>query len=302
VILEVARQLTHHARERGLNLTEPDRAAYRRSYSVEFNELMDQLLSARPDAYATVLIDEFDKAYAQLTDPALGYDEAFFSYLRGLTTRERVTVVLAGGEELPAMLRELGPTFNHAKRVRVSYLPIEAVRQLVRNPYVTWLDFPDTVIKAIYELTFGNPFFVQIICHELVDRACVERAIQVSTRDVEAVGRDLIALRLTVEQMAHLYEVSGRQDHLEMAALQLLCRGEDLRNGLAMKVDDLKAGLRETEGAVSQAVSRLTEREVIRNVPERPGYVQVVMPLFAAWFRQDSPLQDAAWRLLERPS
>ena len=193
------------------------------------------------------------------------------------------------------MLRDLGPTFNHARRVRVSYLSIGAVEALIRNPYVAWLDFPDPVVRALYRLTHGNPFFTQIICHELVDRACEARAIQVSSRDVELVSRDLVALQLSVEQMAHLYEVGGRRDALELVVLHLASKDADLSSTPAVALETLCSSIRASEGEVKQAVGRLVEREVLRNVPEKPGFVEVVMPLFAAWFRQACPLTDEAW-------
>ncbi len=298
VVFEIAKKVVRSAAAQGIALPPPCLDDYNENYSLCFNDLVDRLFTRTPGVRLAVLIDEFDKSLNQLTDPSLGYDESFFGYLRGLTQTDGVTLVLAGGEELPNLLRELGPTFNNALRIRVSYLDEESVKKLIRNKYVPWLDFPDPVVAAIVHLTHGNPFFTQHVCKELYDGACDLHALQVARHEVEEVGRRLVSGQLTTEQMAHLYQVEGDHGGLEPALLFLLSREATLFESPVVHSDSLVSQVRSDAASVRQSLTTLIEREVVRNVPERPSHVQIVMPLFAAWFKENCPLTSGAWNLL----
>ena len=302
VIYEVAKKLARSAARLGVQLSPPAEIDYQEDYSLRFNDLVDQLILRLPGARLALLIDEFDKAYSQATDPRLGYDDTFFNYLRGLSLMDGISVVLAGGEDLPEFVRELGPTFNNARRIRVSYLDDDSVRKLIRNKYVEWLDIPDPVVDAVAQMTHGNPFFTQLICTDLYDVACDQRSLQLSTRDVEEVARQLVSDRLTTEQMAHLYLQEGAGKRIAPALLYLLSQGATLSETPAQHANELAARVRAEPGAVRHALNALLEREVLQHVPEQPGHVRVVMPLFAAWFVRHCPLQTDAWKLLEEAS
>jgi hypothetical protein len=298
VIYEIAKALVRSAKLHGFALPEPIEAGYRDNYSLHLNDLVDRLFALLPEVRLALLIDEFDKAYNQLTDPRLGYDEPFFGYLRGLSLRDNVSVILAGGEELPAFLRELGSTYNNARRIRVSFLDDESVNKLIRNKYVEWLDFPDPVVELIATLTHANPYFTQMVCGELYDVACDQHSLQISTLDVENVGRTLVSDRLDVEQMAHLYQFDGPGKVIGPALLHLLSREATLFDSLVLNADELVRQLKADTGSIRQALNTLREREVVQSVPERPSHVRIAMPLFAAWFREHCPLNSDAWKLL----
>ncbi|HZU99583.1 MAG TPA: hypothetical protein VFF73_22930, partial [Planctomycetota bacterium] len=122
VAFDIARDLVKDSARLGEKLPAPDKAAYDRAYSVEFTRLIQAAQEKFPGVIVAILIDEFDRAWQQFTTPDLGFGEPFYQYLRGISQMPGVALVLAGGEELPGFLKDLGPSFNNAKRERASYL------------------------------------------------------------------------------------------------------------------------------------------------------------------------------------
>lgn len=299
VLYEIAKALVNRARLKGLVLPKPIEQEYADNYSIRFNDLLEELFLSLPGVRVTLLIDEFDKAYNQFTDVRLGYDEPFFGYLRGLSLRDGVSVILAGGEELPAFLRDLGSTYNNARRIRVSYLDRKAVGTLIRNKYVSWLDFPEPVIDSIAQMTHGNPYFTQMICSEVYEMACDQCSLQISTLDVDKVCSKLISELLGTEQMAHLFQFDGHGKLFGPALIHLLSRDASQNETPAIHTDDLWSRMRADSGSVRQALNILIEREIVESVPERPSHVRIVMPLFAAWFRDACPLNTETWNIIK---
>jgi len=295
VLFEIAGALIRNAKRLGLALPVPDADAYVANYSFEFNRLLDQIEAEIPDVRVAILIDEFDKAFFQFADPTLDYGEPFYSYLRSLSSRAGTALVLAGGEELPQFLRELGPSFNNAKRERATYLPEEDNAALVRNENVR-LEFTDGAVSRVFACTQGNPFFTQMLCHDLYGFACGLHSLDVVRGDVDSVAQALVSERLTPESASHLYLHNGEQNPVEGALL--LAASQDLLDSLDQEWHEM-ADLREKVVAdaseIDVAVSRLCEREVLTRNPRSPTQVRIVMPLFSAWYRRACPLTTAAW-------
>jgi hypothetical protein len=98
--------------------------------------------------------------------------------------------------------------------------------------------------------------------------------------------------------MGHLYQAQTGHRGLEPALLFLLSREATLFEGPVRHSESLTGQVRADVASVRQALTTLIEREVVRNVPERPSHVQIVMPLFAAWFKENCPLTPEACNLL----
>lgn len=300
VVYEIAGDLSNDLRRYGIKIPPPNEENYKKNYSFEFNKLLQTIFSNLQECRVGIFIDEFDKAFFQFSDPNLDYGEPFYSYLRGLSMTPAVTLILAGGELLPDFLRQLGPTFNNAKRERATYLDRSAIADLVRNEYVSWIEFAEAAVDRIFVYTQGNPFFSQMLGFDIVNTACELHSLEVSYADVDSVAAGLVAERLGPESVGHLYKLGDRLDLVENAIIYSLSQdlGEAIRDPWISK-DTVSSMILSEPSLIHRTINHLVEREVIRRRADAPEMIGIVMPLFSAWYRQYSPLPEDAWRLIK---
>jgi tetratricopeptide (TPR) repeat protein len=140
------------------------------------------------------LFDEFDvldvAAEEKLPDTAAA--RAFFPYLRELMAGEpHLGFVFVVGRKTDELSTDFLATFKAARYRRVSVLEPKAARELITLAQREGsLNFTDAAVERILALTAGHPYFIQLLCQILFDRAYDAEPKGVPTvdaADVEAV-------------------------------------------------------------------------------------------------------------------
>ena len=136
-----------------------------------------------------VLVDEFDVLGGEAVPSDAAYN-ALFSYLQDLLIDEQrhLTFVFVVGRRLDELPSRIKATFKSAQCKRISVLDPEAAEQLVREPAADRVRYTDAAVGELLDLTAGHPYFLQLLCYELCERAT--RAGQ-SVVDAPAVDADL---------------------------------------------------------------------------------------------------------------
>lgn len=283
----------------------PDRSEFRTSYTLATNDLLRALERAGVGRLV-LMVDEFDAIVGQLKRSELGFDRAFFEYLRGLSKRPNVTLVLTGGEMMPVLFEQLGDVFNHNRPWRIDYLSRSdgSVERLVRNEYVKGvLTFSDDAIETIKEISACNPFFVQMVCKEMVDAAKRERSAHLCKLDVHETVEWLVHRGgLDSKSVRHLYSPFGEPDPLDMAIIGLVSEHEvGERHPRYVTEDEIVARIdpRQHDKAVTR-IGELVRREVLRGNPTNGREVRMMLPLFRDWFNDNKPEYRLWAPLLQR--
>ena len=89
------------------SLSVPSRQEFRESYSLAFNDVLRSLRS-NGIMQLVLMWDEFDGLVNLLDELDKGYDRLFFEYLRGLSKRKDIALVLTGGELMPVLFEKWG--------------------------------------------------------------------------------------------------------------------------------------------------------------------------------------------------
>ncbi|GEM_PF-1356327 len=288
----------------GIDLSIPSRDEIRTSYSLAFNDVLRDLES-HGVSRLVLLVDEFDVIVHQL-DSGLGFDRMFFEYLRGLSKRGPVALVLTGGEMMPLLFDRLGEVFNHDRTWRIAYLsPTDgSVERLVQNDYVKGsLDFNNDAIAVIKETSACNPCFVQMICREIVERSRQQRSAQVCKFDVQEVADWLVRQPATTNYVKHFYSYNPRQepDPLDLAIIGAMAE-EEMRGHQPRFVAQQRVVQRIQEQHSDRVVTKIGElvrREILRRNPENSEEIRIMLPLFRDWFNDNKP-EYSIWAPLLR--
>ena len=115
------------------------------------------------------MLDEFELVEIMINEGAL--DKGLLGFWRGLIeVYPWLIMVFAGLHTLAEMTEDYwNPLYGSVINLRVSFLNSAATRRLITQPTPDFpLDYDPGAIAAIETLTFGQPYLVQLICHELV--------------------------------------------------------------------------------------------------------------------------------------
>jgi len=182
-----AKQIICSAREvHGLRLPSPDSGRLVRDPFAALFDWIDDVEDVVSNKTLLICLDEFERLdeIVRSTD-----SRAPLNFLRHLIQhRDRWTLLFTGvqtPEELPAYWSDY---LINCETLRVSYLAEADCLELIQHPVEDFPDiYPDAVAYAIRDLTGGQPYFTQLLCHELVEQLNRNKAKRVEIDDLETV-------------------------------------------------------------------------------------------------------------------
>ena len=150
-----------------------------------FEDWLDRFQSRLPhDMRVLICLDEFERLKETVT---AGWGTRFLDALRHwLQHRPNFALMFVGSHTF----EQLGPVwtdrFISARRLKVSFLGADDVRQLLTRPTPTFrLAYAAGALEAIFASTHGQPFLTQALASELVHHMNRLQSKEANTTDVE---------------------------------------------------------------------------------------------------------------------
>ncbi len=271
----------------------------------KLGEFFDRIETLR-DIRILLLIDEFESLMRTIRDGSITED--FYNFLRGLMQHKtNVSFVFAGADELHEMMRDYASImFNIARFIPVGYMSPEEAEHLIRKPVDSFLAYDDAAVGKIKTATAGNPYYIQLICFNLVERMNREKRNVATIVDVNGVIEEL--LRFGSSYFEHLWR---RSEPLENIVLACLAESADTASdrwvGYAEILDQMrqlekrynvKLALTK-EGMLLRVTKTLRDRGVIeeRRREEEIDF-RIRIDLFRDWFKVYQPLERTVKEVL----
>jgi len=294
----MARKATNGLRRLGLDLPRPNREEYA-EHPIEHFERLGESIGQRATETgrrAVLMTDEFDLLIQAVQDGQVS--PYVFDCIRGLMQhQDGLSFIFAGAHRLSAMLKNpRSILFNTALRRKVSFLGKRDAERLIRQPVNEMLWYDDLALEKILRATAGHPYFIQYICHEMVNISRREAKNFVALRDVDR------ALQTTVQEttgiIRHAYMSLTHQEPVVLASVARIT--DDGRPFVGMddinetlRQDGINLGKRELFETLRQLVERdfITERGGDRS-ERQYGFT---MDLVRVWLEQN----DEYARLME---
>jgi hypothetical protein len=223
-------------------------------------------LHPRPNNQRLIIaIDEFEIIEDLIKTGKI--EVKFLDFFRSLIqTYPWFILVFAGLHTLQEMTQDYwGPLFGNTSLIPVSFLNPKAAAQLITNPSPDFsIDYDQEAIELIYTLTNGQPYLVQLICHNLITyynnqrfEDNLDRPARFTTQDVEAIiavpefYRDGNAYFTGVWEQSK--ETHG-QDQIQI--LQTLCTK-------SLDLDQLAVATNQNPEQLQAALNTLIDHDVI---------------------------------------
>ncbi|MDY7080252.1 MAG: tetratricopeptide repeat protein [Chloroflexota bacterium] len=271
----------------------------------KLGEFFDQTETLQ-DVRILLLIDEFESLMRTIRDGTI--TEHFYNFLRGLMQHKmNVSFIFAGADELQEMMRDYASVmFNIARFIPIGYMSPEEAEYLIRKPVEGFLAYEDSAVGRIEAATAGNPYYIQLICFNLVERMNREKRNTATIVDVNEVIREL--LQFGSSYFEHLWRRLEPLENILLACLaELADPVSDRWVGYVEILDrirrlekryDVKLALTE-EGTLLRVTKILRDRGVIeeRRREEEIDF-RIRVDLFREWFKAYQPLERTVKEVL----
>ncbi len=269
--------------EAGIDLEEPEPADYQERPSGVFERaFLPAVFRAIGQRQLLLLFDEFEELEMRVTSGKL--DRTIFPFFRHLMQHHRqLGFIFVGTHKLESLSADYWSIFfNIALYKHVTFLDENAARALITQPVAeAGLLYDDLALDKMVRVTAGQPYFLQLTCHALVNRANRERRGYVTIQDVNSVLEEMV--ELGEAHFAFLWEQAGPDEQLVLAALTRLLDQTPTSTAAQVAEALAKRGVQLTARKVSEALRRLVERDVVREIQGQPPRYEYKVELVRLW-------------------
>ncbi|MBI5300529.1 MAG: tetratricopeptide repeat protein [Chloroflexi bacterium] len=243
------------------------------------------------DNRLVLLFDEFDVlnvgAEEKLAPTSAAF--AFFPYLRDLMTNEpRLAFVFVVGRKAEELSIEFKSAFKASRFYRVSVLDNEAARALVRTAERDHLlYFTNAAVTRVLDLTARHPYFTQLICQLLFERAYANEPlrVEITPADVDEIVPKVL------EAGENIFEwIWDGLPPAERVIFSVIASGTDEQTVIT---DDRLTSILQTQGIrilireLELAPKTLVEREMLKQID---GGSKFFVELLRRWVVERKPL------------
>lgn len=298
LLYAMTRKTVSGLRKQGFDLERPEREEFA-DHPIERFERLGEEIGNHAGAIgrrAVLIVDEFDLLIEAVENGQVS--PYVFDCIRGLMQhQDGLSFIFTGANKVSEMLRNpQSILFNTALRRKVSFLEKEEAERLIREPVGDVLWYDDLALEKILRATAGHPYFIQYICHEIVNIARREEKNFVTLRDVDR------ALQTTVQEttgiIRHAYMSLNMEARVVLAAMSRIT--DDGRPYVGL--DDILETMRQDDITVSkrdaiETTRHLFDRDFISERGQDGASRQYgfTMDIVRVWLEQN----DEYARLLE---
>jgi hypothetical protein len=239
------------------------------------------------------LIDEADILRTRVEQGNLS--GAVLVYLASLLESRRVSFCLTGsrglGESEAEGWRHL---LGKGDFREVSFLGRDDTLRLIQKPVEGQVFYGEEVVEAIYQLSYGQPFYTQIICTNVVDYLNGARRNHLAREDLDEVVRTI--LDNPPPQLVYDWDRMNLQEKIALSLLSEVSQGPlsaATPDDLVRRVAENNYPLRTTAEELHVTLENLYQRKVLDR-DQTAGYYFLV-DLFRLWIKRARSI----WRLVE---
>jgi AAA+ ATPase superfamily predicted ATPase len=182
----LANEIVTAMQDRGIQISLPSFEEFkdRPSFFFEY-KFLKEVYNKLGESILVLMFDEFEELEVKVDSGLL--DKNIFSYFRHLMQHTtQLAFIFTGSSRLEDLKTDYWSImFNIALYKRVSFLSEEETKELIIQPVKKYnMIYDSLAIEKIYRLTYGHPYFTQLLCHALVNHHNNEKKNYITIQDV----------------------------------------------------------------------------------------------------------------------
>jgi hypothetical protein len=261
--LNIATEISFVLEDRGFEIDPPEYADFEESPSAAFEKnFLASVRQAIGERHILILLDEFEELEAAIQRGNL--DSSVFSFLRHIIQHvDNLSVTFCGTHRIEELATDYwNVLFNISLYRSIGLLDKDDAQLLIQNPVSEYgMRFDDLAIDKIWRTTAGHPYFLQLLCHSLVNLHNKTKRGYVTISDVNAALDEIQA-----SGEAHFVYLWAEASNVERLVLTSMSRMIPLTGSVSpVQVADYlsERGVTLERQAIQQALHRLTLRDVL---------------------------------------
>jgi hypothetical protein len=257
----LATEIAFALEDRGLEIGElPD---FNDSPATTFErKFLARVREALGDRHLLLLLDEFEELEGAVQRGNL--DSSVFGFLRHLIQHsENLSVIFCGTHRMEELAADYWSVlFNISLYRHVAFLQQAEAFKLIQEPVSGFgMKYDDLALDKMWRVTAGHPYFLQLLCHSLVNQHNKSKRNYVTVADVNHALDEILA-----SGEAHfifLWTESTRAERLALTALSRMMPLTGQANPAQVTDYLAERGVPLDRRAVSEALHHLALRDIL---------------------------------------
>ncbi len=283
----MAREIHRELSRRNITVPIPDENRFLKSPAFYFRDFfLEEVKQKLGHRKLVLMMDEFEAMDEKIR--AGKYDRDILTSLRNIMQHyDKMDFIFSGTHQLEEMSSEYWSIlFNIGLYYKISFLErLEAV-ELICHPIKDFMEYDPLAIEKILEMTSGHPFFVQLICYQLIVHQMKKKRNYTTIEDVNDVLNTVV-----VTGTPHFEYIWKGMTRLEKIVLLTLANVLSLQN--VSTIPDIIRYLKQyffeiTEQRTREILEKFLKEEIIEQ--KTVDYYRFKVELIKLWCEKNNEL------------
>jgi len=273
--LGLATEIAFALEDRGLPIRMPTVEDFSEAPAAAFErDFLPRVQQAIGHRHLLIMLDEFEELEAAVRRGDL--EPSIFGFLRHLIQHtENLSVIFCGTHRLEELAADYwNVLFNISLYRHVSFLQQAEALRLIQEPVAPYnMRYDDLALDKIWRVTAGHPYFLQLLCHSLVNQHNKTQQSYVTVANVNDALEEILA-----SGEAHFMYLWAESTPVERLTLTALSRMIPLTGqASAISVIDYltERGVSVERQAISEALHHLALRDILSESRESDASAEV---------------------------
>jgi hypothetical protein len=263
--LNLATEIAFALEDHGFEIQPPEMEDFAATPAAAFERVfLPQVRRAIGERHLLIMFDEFEELETAVRRGDL--EPSIFGFLRHLIQHEPdLSVIFCGTHRLEQLASDYwNILFNISLYQHIAYLGREEAMRLIQQPVAPFnMQYDDLALDKMWRVTAGHPYFLQLLCHSLVNQHNKTGRSYVTIADVNAALDEILASGEA--HFVYLWAESSPEERLVLTALSRLIPLTG-QAGPVQIVDFFEErGVTLERSAVNTALHTLTLREILQS-------------------------------------
>ncbi len=261
--LNLATEIAFALEDRGFDIAPPELEDFTASPASTFERtFLDRVRQAIGERHLLLMLDEFEELESAVRRGDL--EASIFGFLRHLVQHTpNLSVIFCGTHRLEELAADYWSVlFNISIYRHISFLSHEEALRLVQEPVAEYqMRYDDLALDKIWRITAGHPYFLQLLCHSLVNQHNRTQRNYTTVADVNSALDEILA-----SGEAHFVYLWAESTPLERLLLTAISRLIPISGQITPSqiLDYLtERGVSVDRKGISDALHRLALRDVL---------------------------------------
>jgi len=249
-----------------------------------FNELERQL----GDRNLAIFFDEIELLWEKLEDGKI--EPEVFDFMRSLINQHpSIAFGFTATHRLRHMREHYGsPIFSMMLYKKIDYLDEDSAERLICEPVKAEFEYDALTVNTIKKVTSNHPFFIQLVCKELIDYVNRKRQRVFKPQEMDKVLN--LAMERGELQFFSLLRESRFLEKIILAVIAEITESDSAEIPEADILKRIQTRVDVSDQDIQNGLDSLKEREILKAEYKDVVYYSYKVALVRRWVKKNFPL------------